>query len=218
LNSLLEATAFDAPPRFLWFNQSRAWIARGMKAVSLYGGPWQLFDLDADRTERNDLATAQPELVDEMSAAWQDYAQSIGMSAPLRKEVGTIQHGWGWHRLQMFAPQITSTFPENSKLTPAGTRRLEMRFNAPVDLSGRQGKYIRLYKVSDETTPVWEIDPDATHPSQGQRELIFKNIPALEPDTQYYVLVDSGAFKVGGHPVGVINDGAYWWRFRTEPE
>jgi len=153
-----------------------------------------------------------------MSTAWQDYAQSIGMQAPFRMEVGTVQHGWGWHRLQMFAPQITGTFPENSKLTPAGSERLEMRFSAPVDLAGHAGKYIRLYKVSDEANPVWEIDPDGSHPSQGQRDLIFENIPPLDADTQYYVLVDPGAFKVGGRPVGVINDGAYWWRFRTEAE
>ena len=218
LTSMREATDFKAPPRFLWFNQSRAWIEDGFKAVSLYGGTWQLYDLDADRAERNDLTVAQPELALKMSTAWQDYAQSIGMQAPFRMEVGTVQHGWGWHRLQMFAPQITGTFPENSKLTPAGSERLEMRFSAPVDLAGHAGKYIRLYKVSDEANPVWEIDPDGSHPSQGQRDLIFENIPPLDADTQYYVLVDPGAFKVGGRPVGVINDGAYWWRFRTEAE
>jgi arylsulfatase len=187
-----------------------------MKAVSLYGGPWQLYDLDADRAELKDLAIAQPELVERFAVKWQNYAASIRMPLALRKEVDELQHGWGWHRLQMFAPQIVSTFPENSKLTPVGSRRLEMRFSAPVDLAGRPGKFIRLYKVSDETNPVWEIDPDASHPSQGQRSLIFEDLPPLEPDTQYYVLIDSGAFKVGGRAVGVINDGAYWWRFRTE--
>lgn len=218
LSSMSQSSVFVAPSRFLWFNQSRAWIEGGMKAVSLYGGPWQLYDLDADRTERNDLASDHPQLVERFATKWQDYSESIGMPAALSEEVGEGQHGWGWHRLQMFAPQLVSTFPKNSNLTPDGSRRLEMRFSAPVDLTGRKGKFIRLYKVSDETNPVWEIDPDASHPSQGQRTLVFEDLPPLEADTQYYVLIDGGAFRVGGRPVGVINDGAYWWRFRTKAQ
>lgn len=218
LAALTEQTAFDAPSRFLWFNQSRAWIEDDMKAVSLYGGSWQLFDLVKDRTEQHDLAEAQPKLTSELASKWQAYAQEIEMSGRDSRVVGQEQAGWGWHRLQMFAPQLVSTFPENSKLTAPGTTRLEMHFSAAVDLSGAKGRFLRLFKVSDEQHPVWEMDPDASHPSQGKRRLCFDNIPALEADTQYYVLVDPGAFKVGGKPVGVINDGAYWWRFRTTAE
>lgn len=218
LASMIEEAPFIAPKRFLWFNQSRAWIEDGIKAVSLYGGPWQLYDLESDRAERNDLATDKPDVLVRFTNKWQSYASDIGISPQFRKLVGNQQHGWGWHRLQMFAPLLVSTFPENSKMTPAGSQRLEMHFSAPVDLTGQKGKFIRLFKVSDESKPVWEIDPDATHPSQGMKQLIFKNLPPLEPDTQYFVLIDGGAFKVGGRPVGVINDGAYWWRFRTEPE
>jgi len=218
LASMSEEAPFNAPDRFLWFNQSRAWIEGGLKAVSLYGGPWQLYDLDSDRAEKNDLATTKPGVVAGFANSWQNYAREIGMPPQLSKPVGQHQHGWGWHRLQMFAPQLVSTFPENSKMTAAGSTRLEMHFNAPIDLAGREGKYIRLFKVSDESKPVWQIDPDARHPSQGTKQLVFKNLPSLEADTQYYVLIDGGAFKVGGRHVGVINDGAYWWRFRTEPE
>lgn len=207
---------FDEPSRFLWFNQSRAWIEDDMKAVSLYGGPWQLFDLKKDRTEQTDLAHTKQELVGQLIKKWHDYAESIEMPAELRRPVIESQYGWGWHRVQMFAPQLLSTFPENSKLTAPGSTHLEMRFDAPVDLSDMDGGRIRLFKVSDEENPVWEIDPDESHPNQGQRTLSFKNLPPLEPDTQYYVWIDPGAFKVGGKRVGVINDGAYWWRFRTE--
>lgn len=217
LTALAEGGDFDAPSRFLWFNQSRAWIEDGMKAVSLYNGPWQLFNLDTDRTEQHNLAQTEPDLVQSLSGKWHEYAEEIEMSPALRRPVDPHQHGWGWHRLQMFAPQLVSTFPENSKLTPAGSTQLEMRFAAPIDLGGIKGKYIRLFTVSDESNPVWELDPDETHPSHGSRELTIKT-PPLEPDTQYYVLIDGGAFKVGGKHVGVVNDGAYWWRFRTEEQ
>ncbi len=38
-------------------------------------GPWELYDMDKDRTEMHDLAAAQPERVREMTAAWERWAQ-----------------------------------------------------------------------------------------------------------------------------------------------
>jgi arylsulfatase len=38
-------------------------------------GPWELYDMDADRSETNDLAAQQPERVKAMSAAWQAWAE-----------------------------------------------------------------------------------------------------------------------------------------------
>jgi arylsulfatase len=37
-------------------------------------GPWELYDLQADRTEMNDLATQQPEMVKELAAKWEAWA------------------------------------------------------------------------------------------------------------------------------------------------
>ncbi|HAV12926.1 MAG TPA: arylsulfatase [Opitutae bacterium] len=216
VNVLTKQADFDAPSRFLWFNQSRAWIEDDMKLVSYYDGPWKLYDLEADRTEQNDLSAERSQRAEEFENKWHSYAKMIDMSPALRQPVLKQQHAWGWHRLKMFAPRLLATFPANSKLTAPGSTQLEMRFSAAVDLSGRQGKYVRLFKVSDESQPVWESDPDETHPSHGKRSLKFTDLPPLEPDTQYYVWIDGGAFKVGGKSVGIINDGAYWWRFRTE--
>ncbi|MDP7016900.1 MAG: arylsulfatase [Pirellulaceae bacterium] len=44
-------------------------VAKGEK------GPWELYDLDKDRTERNDLSEAQPERAEKMAALWQAYAE-----------------------------------------------------------------------------------------------------------------------------------------------
>jgi len=38
-------------------------------------GPWELYDLEADRTELNDLAAKQPDRVKKMAAMWQDFAE-----------------------------------------------------------------------------------------------------------------------------------------------
>ena len=44
-------------------------VAKGAK------GPWELYDMEADRTELHDLAAAQPDRVKEMAALWQAWAE-----------------------------------------------------------------------------------------------------------------------------------------------
>ena len=39
---------------------------------------WELYDMDADRTETNDLAGQYPDRVQEMAAKWQDWANRVG--------------------------------------------------------------------------------------------------------------------------------------------
>jgi len=45
------------------------------KLVALNRGPWELYDLEADRCERNDLSAKQPDRVAKMAALWDAYAQ-----------------------------------------------------------------------------------------------------------------------------------------------
>ena len=48
---------------------------------------WHLFDLDADRTERNDLVLRHPERITALSARWDDWARrSKVLSFSLRAE------------------------------------------------------------------------------------------------------------------------------------
>jgi arylsulfatase A-like enzyme len=39
---------------------------------------WELYDLEADRTELNNLATKYPEMVNELAGAWQNWAERTG--------------------------------------------------------------------------------------------------------------------------------------------
>jgi arylsulfatase len=60
------------------------WTRKGdFKAVSVappYGsGEWQLYDLAEDPGETRDLAKQQPELLEELRAAWDRYAKDVGV-------------------------------------------------------------------------------------------------------------------------------------------
>jgi hypothetical protein len=45
------------------------------KLVCKYPGDWELYDVDADRTELNDLSAEQPDRVARMATTYQDWAE-----------------------------------------------------------------------------------------------------------------------------------------------
>jgi arylsulfatase A-like enzyme len=47
---------------------------------------WQLFDMEADRTEQNDLAKTEPEKLAELVGKWQAWADRVGVQVwPIKK-------------------------------------------------------------------------------------------------------------------------------------
>jgi arylsulfatase len=52
------------------------------KLVALKGQPWELYDIEADRTELHDLASAAPQRVKEMSAAYDAWAIATRVVKP----------------------------------------------------------------------------------------------------------------------------------------
>ena len=64
-------------PRLLaWEHEGNRAIREGQwKLVSLATAPWELYDMEADRVEMNDLAASQPERVKDISAKWEVWAK-----------------------------------------------------------------------------------------------------------------------------------------------
>jgi arylsulfatase len=59
-----------------WEHEGNRAIRRGdMKLVAEHGKPWELYDLATDRPESQNLAAARPELVRELSAAYDEWAK-----------------------------------------------------------------------------------------------------------------------------------------------
>ena len=73
--------AFDDKPiereAIFWEHEGNRAVRIGKWKLVARGrtGPWELYDLDADRTELKDLAGKHPKRVEEMAAAWQKWAE-----------------------------------------------------------------------------------------------------------------------------------------------
>ena len=73
--------AFDGKPLartqpIFWEHEGNKAVRDGQwKLVMRHRLPWQLFDMEADRTEQHDLIAQHPELAARLEAAWQAWAQ-----------------------------------------------------------------------------------------------------------------------------------------------
>jgi len=61
-------------PLFFEHDGSRAVRDGRWKLVARRGGDWELYDIEADRTELNNLAAKHPDKVKEMAARWNEWA------------------------------------------------------------------------------------------------------------------------------------------------
>ncbi len=68
-------------PMFFEHEGNRAVIDGRWKLVSDFPGPWELYDLEADRTESDDLAASDPERVATMAAMYHRFAGETGVEA-----------------------------------------------------------------------------------------------------------------------------------------
>jgi len=64
-----------AAPLFFEHDGSRAVRDGNWKLVSERGGEWELYDIDADRAELNNLAARRPDKARELAARWDDWAR-----------------------------------------------------------------------------------------------------------------------------------------------
>ncbi len=64
-----------------WEHEGNRAVREGRwKLVSKFPGQWELYDLDADRTETVDLAAKYPDRVKKLSAAWENWAQRANVA------------------------------------------------------------------------------------------------------------------------------------------
>jgi len=73
-----------------WEHEGNRAVRQGKwKLVAAHGSPWELYDLEADRTELNDLAAGHPEKVNELKALYESWATRCGVQPwPIKKTAG----------------------------------------------------------------------------------------------------------------------------------
>ncbi|MCU0782254.1 MAG: arylsulfatase [Akkermansiaceae bacterium] len=67
-------------PLFFEHEGNRAVIDGSWKLVAMARGPWELYDLAADRTEEHNLAPSQPERRERMASMWTEWAKRANVT------------------------------------------------------------------------------------------------------------------------------------------
>jgi len=196
--------------------------ARGMlrdqwKLANFYDGPFELYNLENDPTERENLAGEEPGKYAEMLALVRQYARDHGFAGDPQwdREVGNITRGWASDFWKGILEETVPDIMSDEVPVDAG---LSLEFVGNLDFSGTQGKEIRLMKYGSPEI-LWRADPDQTHAAQGNNTIAFEDFPLLEPGTHYYLTWDAGwtNYEDGDQlrSVRPCMESAFAFRFRT---
>lgn len=76
LRPVFEGKPLARPQPIFWEHEGNKAVRDGRwKLVMRHKLPWQLFDMEGDRTEQRDLVREHPEIASRLTAAWSDWAQ-----------------------------------------------------------------------------------------------------------------------------------------------
>lgn len=204
--------------RIIWEYEgvSKGLLRDHWKIVSINDGPWRLFDLATDPAEAHDVAAEEPEVCDALSREWFAFEGQFPWAAaawrqPLRPE----QQGWGLHRLQHSMPVVSMT-PAMAAIDVPLETTVRFEFAGKPVIRPKGDASFRLFSSRDPSRPVYVFGKGGEGSATIENNtLTLSGLPTLEPDTTYFVRADAGWISVGGKPVGPINDGSVWYRFRT---
>jgi arylsulfatase len=77
---VLEGRAGEASRALFWEHQGNQAVRRGRwKLVRAHNRPWELHDIDTDRTELRDLAREKPDIVAELERLYESWAERCGV-------------------------------------------------------------------------------------------------------------------------------------------
>jgi arylsulfatase len=83
LEPVFEGKDVEHSKPIFWEHEGNRAVRLGQwKLVSRYPDPWELYDMDADRTELHDLAAARPGKAKELSELYEQWAKRCNVVPP----------------------------------------------------------------------------------------------------------------------------------------
>ena len=84
--------ALERSEPIFWEHEGNRAVRRGpWKLVAAHKKKWQLFNIDADRSETDDRAQQEPEIFNELKAAYEAWAERCGIQPwPLKMKPGFV--------------------------------------------------------------------------------------------------------------------------------
>ncbi|MBK7930723.1 MAG: arylsulfatase [Bryobacterales bacterium] len=80
LRPILEGKQRKGHSEIFWEHEGNRAVRQGKwKVVSRHPGAWELYDMEADRTEMNDLTATQPAKAAELAAKWESWSKKVGV-------------------------------------------------------------------------------------------------------------------------------------------
>ncbi len=199
------------------FSRTRGMLKDHWKVANFYDGPFELYNLEEDPTERNNLAEIEPEKYREMVDLVYQYARDQGFSGDPQwdRPVQDVPRGWAsdfWKGI------IQESVPDVNSDQVALDVKLSLEFVGKIDFRDTDGRQIRLQRYGDSKI-LWSFDPDASHPAQGSTTLVFEDFPPLEAGQHYYITWDAGWVKyMDGDelkPIRPCLESAFAYKFKT---
>ena len=83
--------------------------------MALHKGDWELYDLQADRTELHNLARTHPDKVKEMAAKYDEWASRCGVQPWEKKMIPVVEEAHRKCRAHYGRDRVFRTFAEEDE-------------------------------------------------------------------------------------------------------
>ena len=171
---LQEKDKWENERTMYWEHENGKAVRKGnWRLTALANGGWQLFDLEHDLSETNNLAAEYPQKVREMKTLWNTWAKSVGLNVP--DDIPETKTELIFH--YPFDGNLDDASPSKYVLTPStngityGTGKLgnALHLNGNAQYVDLNTTGIFDTRITQSTFCAWVYDENTTAPGAGSQ-------------------------------------------------